>query len=154
MKASRLRLLMNLWPPFLFSGIRVTRMDEDFGFVRVELRQHWFNRNYVGTHFGGSLFAMTDPFWMIMLIRRVGPEYLVWDQAADIRYVKPGRGTVAVEFELSPETVAGITAEAADGRKVLRWLPMQVRDANGDVVAEVRKQVYVRRKRSAPATSG
>lgn len=148
MKASRLRLLMNLWPPFLFSGIRVTRMDEDFGFVRVELRQRWYSRNYVGTHFGGSLFAMTDPFWMIMLMRRVGPGYLVWDQAADIRFVKPGRGTVAVEFELTPAVVEEITAQAAGGSKVLRWMPMQVRDADGEVVAEVRKQVYVRRKRS------
>ena len=81
---------MALWPPFLFTGIRVVRLDDDFRFARVELRQHWYNRNYVGTHFGGSLFAMTDPFWMVLLMQRLGDGYRVWDQAAEIRFEKPG----------------------------------------------------------------
>ncbi|WP_290891277.1 DUF4442 domain-containing protein [Arenimonas sp.] len=150
MKASRLRRYMNFWPPFLFSGIRITRFSDDFRHVRVELRQRWYNRNYVGTHFGGSLFAMTDPFWMIMVLRRLGSDYLVWDQAADIRFVKPGRGTVAVEFDLDEAVLDEIRAAAAGGEKVLRWFEMDVRDGAGDVVARVRKQVYVRRKRRSP----
>ena len=86
MKASRLRRLLAFWPPFLCTGIRVARLDDDFRFARVELRQRWYNRNYVGTHFGGSLFAMTDPFWMILLLRRLGDDYRVWDQAGEIRF--------------------------------------------------------------------
>ena len=147
MKARALRRYMNFWPPFLFSGIHITRLDDDFRHARVELRQRWYNRNYVGTHFGGSLFAMTDPFWMIMVLKRLGGDYLVWDQAADIRFVKPGRGTVAVEFDLDEAVLDEIRAAAAGGEKVLRWFEMDVRDAAGDVVARVRKQVYVRRKR-------
>ena len=147
MKASSLRRYMNFWPPFLFSGIHVARISEDFRHVRVELRQRWYNRNYVGTHFGGSLFAMTDPFWMILVLRRLGRDYLVWDQAADIRFVKPGRGTVSVAFDLDEAVLDEIRAAAAGGEKVLRWFEMDVRDAAGDVVAKVRKQVYVRRKR-------
>lgn len=149
MKATRLRRFMNLWPPFLFSGIHVARISDDFRHVRVELRQRWYNRNYVGTHFGGSLFAMTDPFWMIMVLRRLGRDYLVWDQAADIRFVKPGRGKVAVEFDLDEAVLDEIRAAASGGEKVLRWFEMDVRDEAGDVVARVRKQVYVRRKRTA-----
>jgi acyl-coenzyme A thioesterase PaaI-like protein len=149
MKASRLRHFMNLWPPFLFSGIHVARISDDFRHVRVELRQRWYNRNYVGTHFGGSLFAMTDPFWMIMVLRRLGRDYLVWDQAADIRFVKPGRGKVSVEFDLDEAVLDEIRAAASGGEKVLRWFEMDVRDGAGDVVARVRKQVYVRRKRTA-----
>ena len=147
MKASSLRRYMNFWPPFLFSGIHVARISDDFRHVRVELRQRWYNRNYVGTHFGGSLFAMTDPFWMILVLRRLGRDYLVWDQAADIRFVKPGRGTVSVAFDLDEAVLDEIRAAAAGGEKVLRWFEMDVRDAAGDVVAKVRKQVYVRRKR-------
>jgi acyl-coenzyme A thioesterase PaaI-like protein len=145
MKASRLRRFMAIWPPFLFTGIRVVRLDDDFGHARVELRERWFNRNYVGTHFGGSLFAMTDPFWMIMLMRRLGPGYRVWDQAGEIRFEKPGRGTVIAEFALDPAVVESIRAAAADGAKVLHWFETEVRDRDGDVVARVRKQVYVRR---------
>lgn len=145
--ARGLRRLLAVWPPFLFAGIRVVRLDDDFRFARVELRERRFNRNYVGTHFGGSLFAMTDPFWMILLMRRLGSGYTVWDQAGEIRFEKPGRGTVVAEFALDDAVVDGIRAAAAGGDKVLHWFETTVRDAAGDVVARVRKQVYVRRRR-------
>ena len=148
MKASSLRRYMNVWPPFLFAGIRVTRISDDFRHARVELRRRWFNRNYVGTHFGGSLFAMTDPFWMIQMLRRLGPGYLVWDQAGEIRFEKPGRGTVVAEFELTDAVVDEVRAAAEGGDKVLRWFEVPIRDAGGEVVARVRKQVYIRRRRS------
>ena len=146
MTAARLRWLLRVWPPFVFSGIRVTELADDWSRVRVELRAHWYNRNYVGTHFGGSLFAMTDPWWMILLLRRLGPEFVVWDRAGEIEFVKPGRGTVAAEFRLDAGTVAEVRAAAAHGDKHLRWFEAVVTDAAGEVVARVRKQVYVRRK--------
>ncbi|MBY4599512.1 DUF4442 domain-containing protein [bacterium BD-1] len=150
MKASRLRLLFNVWPPFLFAGIHVTHLADDFSHARVELRQRWYNRNYVGTHFGGSLFAMTDPFWMILVMRRLGPGYLVWDQAGEVKFEKPGRGTVVAEFDLPEAVVEQLRAAAEDGSKVLHWFDTEVRDGEGHVVARVRKQVYVRRKRPKP----
>lgn len=151
MKASRLRLLLNVWPPFLFSGIRVTHVADDFGHARVELRQRWYNRNYVRTHFGGSLFAMTDPFWMIMVLQRMGPDYRVWDQAGEIQFITPGKGTVVAEFRLDEAVLDEIRAAAAGGEKVLRWFEVDVRNSAGEVVARVRKQIYVRRKRDRPA---
>lgn len=152
MKASRLRLLFNVWPPFLFAGIHVTHLADDFSHARVELRQRWYNRNYVGTHFGGSLFAMTDPFWMILVMRRLGPGYLVWDQAGEVKFEKPGRGTVVAEFDLPEAVVEQLRAAAQDGSKVLHWFDTEVHDGEGHVVARVRKQVYVRRKRPQPGT--
>ena len=156
MKASSLRRVFRLWPPFLFAGIRVTHLSDDFRHARVELRQRWFNRNYVGTHFGGSLFAMTDPFWMILALRRLGPDYLVWDRAGEITFDKPGRGTVVAEFDLDDATVDELRAAAAGGDKVLRWFETEIRDGAGEVVARVRKQVYVRlkpaRREAAPGT--
>ena len=149
MKPSTLRHGMNLWPPFLFAGIHVAAISPDWRHARVELRMRPWNRNYVGTHFGGSLFAMTDPFWMIMVLQRLGPGYLVWDQAAEIRFVKPGRGTVVAEFRLDDAVVDQLRAAAEGGEKVLHWFDMDVTDPSGDVVAHLRKQVYVRRKRAA-----
>ena len=140
---------MNLWPPFLFSGIRVTRISADFRQISVELRQRWYNRNYVGTHFGGSLFAMTDPFRMIPLLRALGSDYIVWDQAGEIEFVKPARGTVSADFQLDDAAINEIRTATADGQKYLRWFNTEVRDSAGDIVAKVRKQVYVRRKRQA-----
>jgi acyl-coenzyme A thioesterase PaaI-like protein len=149
-KASTLRRLFNLWPPFLAAGIRVTRLSDDWRHARVELRMRPWNRNYVGTHFGGSLFAMTDPFWMILVKERMGRDYIVWDRAAGIEFVKPGRGTVTATFELRDEDLDAIRKGTRDGDKYLHWFRTDVVDAAGEVVARVRKQVYVRRKRNRP----
>src|SRR5690606_37587129 len=111
------------------------------------LRMRPWNRNYVGTHFGGSLFAMTDPFWMLMVLNTIGDDYIVWDKAATIEFEKPGRGTVGAEFRLEDATLDELRAAAAVGDKIMRWLHTQVCHASGDVVATLRKQLYVRRKR-------
>ncbi|RZA34248.1 MAG: DUF4442 domain-containing protein [Lysobacteraceae bacterium] len=146
MKASTLRLIFNLWPPFLSSGIHVTHMTPDWRQARVELRMRPWNRNYVGTHFGGSLFAMTDPFWMILVKECLGNDYIVWDKAAEIEFVKPGKGTVHAAFKVEDSVLEEIRVATADGEKYLRWFPVEVIDAQGDVVAHVRKQIYVRLK--------
>ena len=145
--ARMLRHGLNLWPPFLFAGIHVAAIGDDFRSARVELRMRPWNRNYVGTHFGGSLFAMTDPFWMLLALHALGDGYIVWDKAATIDFEKPGRGTVHADFVLDDATLQDLRAAAAGGDKVLRWFDTPVRDASGDVVAMVRKQLYVRRKR-------
>ena len=145
--ARTLRHVLNLWPPFLFAGIHVAAIGDDFRSARVELRMRPWNRNYVGTHFGGSLFAMTDPFWMLMVLHALGDGYIVWDRAATIEFEKPGRGLMHAEFALDDATLDELRAAAAGGDKVLRWFDAPVRDAAGDVVALVRKQLYVRRKR-------
>jgi len=149
MKASTFRLGLNLWPPFLFAGIHVTAIAADYRHVRVELRQRPWNVNYVRTHFGGSLFAMTDPFWMLCLLQNLGRDYYVWDKAGEIEFVKPGKGVVATEFRLDPATLDAVRAATANGEKHLRWFANDILDAQGEVVARVRKQVYVRLKRDA-----
>lgn len=147
--ATGLRRGMNLWPPFLLTGIHIDQVSDDFRFVRVRLRRTRLTTNYVGTQFGGSLFAMTDPFWMIMMMRNLGPGYVVWDKAAEIEFVSPGRTAVSAEFRLDPDAVAEVRAAADSGVKVLRWFEVDVVGADGAVVARVRKQLYVRR---APAS--
>ncbi|MCB1561469.1 MAG: DUF4442 domain-containing protein [Xanthomonadales bacterium] len=150
MKASTLRRLMNIWSPFRSPGIRVTHWSDDWREVRVELRQRRFNMNFVGTHYGGSLFSMTDPFWMLILLHVLGGDYLVWDKRAEIDFVKPGKGTVHAEFRLEQAVLDEIIAATASGEKYLRWLPVEVIDEQGEAVARVRKQIYVRRKPDRP----
>ena len=146
MKASVFRHGINLWPPFLLAGIHVTGMSADYRHTRVELRQRPWNMNYVRSHFGGSLFAMTDPFWMLLVLHQLGRDHFVWDKSAEIEFVKPGRGTVWTRFDLDDATLAGLRQAAAGGDKVLHWFENEILDAQGDVVARVRKQIYVRLK--------
>lgn len=146
MKASILRRLINLWPPFLFSGIVCSRLSADYREAEVQLRMRWYNRNYVGTHFGGSLFAMTDPWYMLLLLKRLGPDYRVWDQKAAIEFISPGRNTVRASFRLDDVTVSEIVEKTADGEKYLPEFTINVVDESGELVARVRKTLYVRRK--------
>src|SRR5205085_8214807 len=92
---------MNCWPPFLGAGIRVRRIAPDWREVDVAMGLRWYNQNYVRSHFGGSLYAMTDPFYMIMLMHALGPDYIVWDQVAQIEYIAPGKATVHARFRLT-----------------------------------------------------
>jgi acyl-coenzyme A thioesterase PaaI-like protein len=148
-----LRHGMNIWPPFRGAGIRVREIAPDWCYVRVELRQGLLNRNFVGTHFGGSLFAMTDPFYMLMLLHALGPDYVVWDQSAEIEYLKPGRGTVRAEFRLDPPYLERLREQAADGSKLLPEFAIEITDAGAEVVARVRKRLYVRLKKRLRAAA-
>jgi acyl-coenzyme A thioesterase PaaI-like protein len=149
----RLRLMrwMHWWPPLLGAGIRVRRMDRDLRAIDVEMRLTALNRNVMGTHFGGSLYAMTDPFYMLMLMENLNPGgsrgYVVWDKAATIRYKRPGTGTVRAEFRLSAERIEEIrTALAVPGvEKVEPVFLIEVKDEVGQIVAEVEKTIYCAR---------
>ena len=150
--ARRLVKGMKWWPPFLGAGIRVKSLSDDFRDAVVELRLGKLNRNYFGTHFGGSLYAMTDPFFMIMLLHNLGGDYLVWDKSGSIEYVAPGRGTVSAHFHLSQRRIDEIRAQAAGGAKILPEFEVGVKDEAGAVVARVKKTLYVRLKpRHRPA---
>lgn len=146
MRASTFRRLMNLWPPFLVNAIRVVSISDDWSEAHVVLRLRPWNRNYVRTQFGGNLFSMTDPFWMLLMLHQLGRNYHVWDKAASIDFVAPGRSDVYARFVLQPTVVEELRARAADGSKVLHWFETDITTASGEVVARVRKQVYVRLK--------
>jgi acyl-coenzyme A thioesterase PaaI-like protein len=146
MRPSTFRRLLNLWPPFLFNSIRLQQLSDDWSEARVVLRLRPWNRNYVRTQFGGNLFAMTDPFWMLLAMHQLGRDYLVWDKAGAIDFVAPGREDVYARFKLEPSVVDELRQAAAGGGKVLRWFETEVTTASGEVVARVRKQLYVRLK--------
>jgi acyl-coenzyme A thioesterase PaaI-like protein len=145
-KFRRLIRLINWYPPYLFSGIKVLDYADDFSSFRTRLKLTWYNRNLVGTAFGGSLYAMCDPFFMFILITQLSDEYIVWDKTARIDFVKPGKGTVYAEFKLSPEQVSAVKiAVDRDGKGVFEF-PCEVKDGEGNVIVTLQKGVYVRRK--------
>jgi acyl-coenzyme A thioesterase PaaI-like protein len=140
----RIRLL-SLYPPYLGAGVRV-RPSADLRTFEVRMKIRFWNRNYVGTAFGGSLYAMCDPFFMLILIEALGRDYVVWDKAATIRFRRPGRGMVKATFHIPQERIAEIRAAADAGGKVEPLFTVDVVDEHGEVVASVEKLLYVRRK--------
>lgn len=145
-----LRVGLNLYPPLLGAGIRVLTIEPDWSSCRVALKLTRWNKNQQGTAFGGSIGAMSDAFFAMLLMGQLGPEYNVWDAQAHIDYRSPGISTVFGRFDMPASTVAQVRSAAADGAKVLRWFETDLTLGDGTVVASVRRQVYVRRKASRP----
>ena len=139
----------NLFPAFRGTGGRVRFVSSDFREVSVELPLNWRTRNYVGTIFGGSLYACVDPFYMIMLIQTLGPEYVVWDKSASIRFRKPGRGSLFARFLLPESETDEIRRLLETEKSIDRVYRIELTDAEGTVHAEVEKTIYIRPRRPA-----
>ncbi len=149
------RWFLNVWPPFLGAGIRVRRLDPDWKAIDVEMKMRFWNANYVGTQYGGSLYSTTDPFYMLMLIQNLGRDYIVWDKSANIRFRRPGRGTVRSEFRLTDAQLHQIREQSKMQEKIEPTFLVEVRDESGNVVAVVEKVLHIRKKetdvRQSPA---
>ncbi|MEW6093282.1 MAG: YiiD C-terminal domain-containing protein [Chloroflexota bacterium] len=128
----------------LGAGIRARSVNDRT--IRVEMKLTLLNRNIVGTHFGGSLYAMCDPWFMLILMRLLGPDYVIWDKAARIDFLQPGRGKVSAIFHIPQARVDEIRRQADSGQKVEPIFTVDVLDAQGQVVAQVEKLLYVRKR--------
>jgi len=137
---------MRFWPPFWGAGIKVARFSKDYQCIEVQMKLRFWNENYVGTHFGGSLYAMTDPFYMLILVIALGKDYIVWDKSAIIRYKKPAKGTVYCKFEISPEQIESLRKTLEMEKKVEPEFTIPIIDEEGSVVAEVQKVLYVSKR--------
>jgi len=146
-----LRRGMNLWPPFVGAGIRVTRIADDFREIDVTMKLGLLNRNYFGTQFGGSLYAMTDPFFALMMLNNLGPDYVVWDRAGAIRYDKPARGQVWARFKLRATDVTRARKATAGGEKYEPVFSVAIVDRDGNKLAQVDKTLHIRRKSATAA---
>ncbi len=139
-----LEKLINFYPPLFGAGIRSRAIDERT--IDVEMKLTFFNRNIVNVHFGGSLYAMCDPWFMLILMRLLGKDYIVWDKAASIQFRRPGQGTVKAHFHIPADRVDQIRFDADNRFKTEPTFTVDVVDKDGQIIATVEKILYVRRK--------
>ena len=144
--AKGMRQLINIYGPYFGAGVKATYIDKDFRQARVSLPLRWYNKNYVGVHFGGSLYSMIDPFYMLLLMNNLGKDYIVWDQSAEIEFIKPGTGTVSATFIITDEMLKEIKEKTANGDKFLPTYPVVITDEQGEIVAKANKTLYIRQK--------
>lgn len=141
--------LFSLYPVYFFSGTRITKISKDYKYIRVELSLNFFNKNYVGSHFGGSLFAMTDPFYMLMFLKNLGSQYIVWDKKACIEFKKATTEDVYCEFRLSDEEVKNIVKELEQKKSIEKTFFVEIKSKrNDDIIAKVSKTLYFRKSRN------
>lgn len=137
---------INWYPPYLGAGIRVNEVNDDLTRFEVQLRARWYNRNLFGTHFGGSLYAMSDPFFVFIVIANLGSDYVVWDKSATIEFLKPAKGTIKGVFEISQSKLAEIKTEVDKIGKQTYHFEIDLTDEQGTKVARVSKEIYVRNR--------
>lgn len=144
---------MNIYPPFLGAGIRLSYISKDFRKAVVTMKLRWWNRNLVGVHFGGSLMSMSDAFYMLLILQNLGKGYIVWDKASCIQFKKPGKGKVTCVFEIGDEILERIKQEVEANGKTEIELPLEITDEEGDVVSALTKTIYIRKKDQFPASA-
>lgn len=149
----RFRWFWSFFPAYRGTGGRVTYIADDWKEIRVKLPLNWRTRNYVGTIFGGSLYASIDPIYMLMLMHILGPEYTVWDKAANIRFRRPGRTTLYADFKLDDAEIDEIKSLAEDARSVDRIYPVELKDKDGVVHTHIDKTLYIAKKRASDAVT-
>ncbi|GAA4358617.1 DUF4442 domain-containing protein [Kangiella marina] len=149
LKPKTLKRVLNLWPPFWGAGIRVLQLADDWSYAKVRLRKYWFNRNYVNTHYGGSLFSMTDPFYMLLLLHEMGRDYVVWDKKSEIKFIKPGRKDVFAEFHVTQEQVNELKQQLLNADKIQPVFEVDIKDEDGLLIAKVWKTIHISKKQKA-----
>src|SRR5215213_7836040 len=137
------RIKFNFFPAYRGSGARVTYIADDYREIRVKIPLSWRTRNYVGTIYGGSMYAGIDPIYMLMLIKILGRDYIVWDKAASIRFKRPGRETLFTDFKITDDEVAEIKRLLENQKSVDRIYKVELTDKNGKVHATIEKTLYI-----------
>lgn len=147
------KFFLNHYAPYRGAGIQVESIQLKQYLIRVKMPLTRKNQNIVGVHFGGSLYSMVDPFYMLLLMHHLGSQYIVWDKAAEIHFLTPGRGTVYANIQLSAGEISKIKDLAEDHAPVLRHYSLDIVDESGLRIAEVKKTLYIRRKKSKQTTA-
>ncbi|WP_223668746.1 DUF4442 domain-containing protein [Kangiella shandongensis] len=149
LKPKTLKRVLNCWPPFWASGIRVTELADDWSFAKARLRKRWYNRNYVNTHYGGSLFSMTDPFYMLLFLHQMGRDYVVWDKKSEIKFIKPGRKDVFAEFKIHDQQVNKFKQQLTTQDKIEPVFEVDIMDTDDILIAKVWKTIHISKKSKA-----
>ncbi len=144
--AKTMKKLLNLYPPYLGAGVKVENISPNWNEVRVSMAVRWYNRNAVGTHFGGSIYSMIDPHIMLILMKRLGSDYWIWDKSADIDFIKATKKKITAHIFISDEEIEKIKTLASSGQKQLPQFTIDIIDSDQELIARVNKVIYIKKK--------
>lgn len=144
--AKTMKRLLNIYPPYLGAGIKIGYIREDWSELEVSMKARWYNKNAVGTHFGGSIYSMIDPHLMLLLMQRLGKDYWVWDKAAEIDFIKATTQKISAVISISPAQLSEIINRTQSGQKYLPEFTIQIRDEDSNLIADVKKTLYIKKR--------
>ncbi len=142
-KSSWFRRMMNWYPMYFGTGGKILFWSGDSLEVHLRLSLNLWTKNYVGTIFGGSLFAAADPFYMVMLMRSLGEAYVVWDKTAHIRFKKPAKSTLHALLKISHDDLSSIKLQVKECGHATKTFMIKWVDEDQIVYAEIERQCYI-----------
>ncbi len=145
-ESRKMRWMFKLFPVYVGTGATITYIAGDYRELRLKIPLSWRTRNYVGTIYGGSIYAAVDPMYMLMLMKILGKNFVVWDKAANIKFKKPGTHTLYATFIITNEVLAEIQQQVAAHGEVNHTFHLNIVDKNGVVHASVEKLLYIASK--------
>ncbi|BBH54271.1 YiiD C-terminal domain-containing protein [Fluviispira sanaruensis] len=140
--------LMRFWPPYLGAGVHINNISDDMTSLDVEMKLKFWNKNIKGTQFGGSLYSMTDPFLVLLLMHHLGNDHIIWDKSATIHFKKPAESKVFAKILITKEQIDNIRKNTANGNKMEPTFNIFINDESKNLIAEVEKTLYIRKKSS------
>ncbi|MEA2102821.1 MAG: DUF4442 domain-containing protein [Thermodesulfobacteriota bacterium] len=146
LKTYILRHIFNFFPAFRRTGGRIVYFSSDWDEIQMKLPLNWKTRNYVGTMYGGSMYAAIDGIYMVMLINLLGKRYIVWDKRAEIKYLKPGKGTLETRLRIDKKELSEIKRLLKEQRSIERIYTIEWKDRAGDVCSVIHKHIYIKNK--------
>lgn len=144
-----LKFILNIYPPYLGAGIHISHISRDWSEIDVAMQVRWYNKNAVGTHFGGSIYSMTDPHLMLLLMQRLGKGYWIWDKAAEINFIKATDKRITAKITLDKAQVKEVIDKTASGKKYLPTFVIPVYDDQKNLIATVKKTLYIKKNEAA-----
>jgi acyl-coenzyme A thioesterase PaaI-like protein len=141
-QSTLMRWGFNFWPCIWCTGGKVQFISSDHREIHIGLKLNTRTRNRVGTVFGGSIYSSVDPYYMLMFMKILGKDYVVWDKAASVKFVRPIIGAVKCRFLITDELVAGVKQKISEQGEYTFDLPLKYEDDKGAVYAVFNKTVY------------
>lgn len=146
LSANTIKHLLNLYPPYIGAGIKVEHISPNWNQITASMKVRWYNRNAVGTHFGGSIYSMIDPHIMLILMKKLGKEYWVWDSAAEIEFIKATRKKITAQIQVDDTEIERIKALDNTGKKQFPEFHIAIIDSDNSLIARVKKVLYVKKR--------
>lgn len=148
-KTRLMRFAFNFFPAYRMSGGRITFISDDLRNVKIKLPLNWKTKNIVGTIYGGSMYGAIDPIYMVMFLKLLGKDYIVWDKSAKIEFKRPGRDILTAEFNIDNELLNDIRQELEEKKSITKDFVVELLDKNNKVSAKIEKTLYFQKNKAA-----
>lgn len=143
--------LLQLYPPFLFMGVKVISIASDYRHLHVKIPLRWYSKNMHGTLFGGFMCAVSDPL-PTLLCGRLFPGVQVWTRRNSVEFLRPGKGSLDLRIEVTDLDIASIRESLQSNGQSMHTFEYCFRDKRGHVIAEVLNTVYLRKAKKRDAS--